>query len=120
MATITEGTCNVFDLILLPDGKIASASNQYIKIWDPVCNYNLITTISGHNSGIHSLRTLNNGSMISASWDKTIKIWDKDNYKCVSTLTGHTDYVQCLLVLSDTKFLSGSNDNTIKVWSLIE
>ena len=33
--------------------------------------------------------------VVSASWDKTLKVWDIETGKCVATLKGHSDYVRC-------------------------
>ena len=33
--------------------------------------------------------------VVSASDDKTLKVWDVATGKCVATLEGHSDYVRC-------------------------
>ena len=33
--------------------------------------------------------------VVSASWDKTLKVWDVATGKCVATLEGHSKSVRC-------------------------
>ncbi|CDZ96490.1 Cdc4 and related F-box and WD-40 proteins [Phaffia rhodozyma] len=59
--------------------------------------------------------------LLSGSWDKTIKVWDRDTGICLSTTSVHTDFVKCLLPLpslSTPLLLSGSSDKSIRVLSL--
>ena len=53
------------------------------------------------------------GRIISASEDKTLKIWQRG--ELISTLTGHTEGVRTVAITSDNKIVSGSRDRTIKI-----
>ena len=33
--------------------------------------------------------------VVSASWDKTLKVWDVVTDECVATLEGHSEGVRC-------------------------
>ena len=58
--------------------------------------------------------------LASASWDKTIKLWDLSNCNCVTTLAGHSDCVWGLTsykIDGNLYFASASDDKTIKIWS---
>ena len=56
------------------------------------------------------------GTLYSASWDKTIKVWNADG-TCVRTLKGHTKWGSALAVAPDGTLYWGSDDKTIKVWN---
>src|SRR5690242_3504174 len=56
---------------------------------------------------------------VSASWDKTLKVWDLATGQTLCTLEGHTSGVCGVAVTSDGRFaISASNDKTLKVWNL--
>ena len=56
----------------------------------------------------------------SASFDKTIKIWEWKSGSLVASLEGHTDIVRSLELLEESGLLiSTSDDKSIKGWKLI-
>lgn len=82
-------------------------------------NLTLTQTLAGHVDSVWSvLLTPNGETLVSASADKTIKIWNLNPGKIISTLKGHTDTVRAIALSQDGKILvSGSGDSTIKVWN---
>jgi WD40 repeat protein len=57
---------------------------------------------------------------VSASWDKTLKVWDLDTSRAVRTLEAHTYFgVNGVAVTPDGKrAVSASSDHTLKEWDL--
>lgn len=55
--------------------------------------------------------------IISASNDKTIKIWDSKTGKLLNILTGHTGYVWSIFVVGDI-LVSGGWDGKVILWNL--
>ena len=57
--------------------------------------------------------------VVSASSDKTLKVWDLASGREVATLQGHTDGVTACAVTPDGRHVvSASADKTLKVWEL--
>jgi len=54
--------------------------------------------------------------VVSASGDKTIKIWDVNTGTCLNTLHGHNEVYSIALTPDGTRIVSGSWDKTIKIW----
>ena len=56
---------------------------------------------------------------MSASRDKTIKMWEVATGYCVKTYTGHREWVRMVRIspLDGSLMASCSNDHTIRVWS---
>jgi WD40 repeat protein len=56
---------------------------------------------------------------VSASWDKTLKVWDTQTRRELRSLTGHGDAVLGVAVAGDgRRAVSGCMDGTVKVWDL--
>lgn len=56
--------------------------------------------------------------IVSASRDKTLKIWEIDTGFCKNTLQGHDDWVRVVIVNEEgTYFASGSSDQNIIIWN---
>ena len=79
----------------------------------------LINIYNEHVKCINSIQVdVGSNKLISASDDKTIKIWNLETGECLKTLNDHKNYVNCILIISNNRFMSGSEDKTIKIWDL--
>ncbi|KAE8233981.1 hypothetical protein CF326_g978 [Tilletia indica] len=79
--------------------------------------------LQSHTDWINDIILCNyNQTVVSASSDRTIKIWnphDPATSLLPSTLGSHSDYVRCLAHAPDAKaVISGGLDRTVKVWDL--
>ncbi len=54
--------------------------------------------------------------LASASWDRTIKVWDSTTWKLLHDLPDPTGAVLCLAFGHDRRLAWGSTDSTVKVW----
>lgn len=68
---------------------IAGYKNGEIRGWDVFTGFE-VEMHHGHSNAVYELSSLSSeGRMISASWDKTLKIWDPKDEVCMATLRGH-------------------------------
>lgn len=130
--TLKGHSWSVLSLLLLHDGKLASAStDKTIKIWDISANSQRmntpICTLKGHTESVYSIIQLSDRQLVSSSKDKTIKVWDIsdiENPKELFTLKGHNNVVTSLVELglveesSNKTIASGSFDTSIIIWDL--
>ena len=57
--------------------------------------------------------------VVSASDDKTLKVWDLESGQALRTLEGHSEWVDGVAVRQDGKLaVSASWDKTLRVWDL--
>ncbi|KAL5113315.1 Mitochondrial fission protein [Pleosporales sp. CAS-2024a] len=57
------------------------------------------------------------GTLVTASLDDTVRVWDLDAGRCIGMLQGHLSSVRCLQV-EDSIVATGSTDATIRLWDL--
>jgi WD40 repeat protein len=121
------GTC--FRTVLLNRGLLAltywkdtiavsSESNGIITL--NASTGSKIAVLSGHTDWVKSLTLLQDGtSLVSGSYDKTIKLWDMQTGGVVKTLWGHAGRVFSVSTTADyTTIASGSDDKTIRLWDI--
>ena len=57
--------------------------------------------------------------MVSASLDKTLKLWEVESGKEILAFTGHKSYViSCIFSPSGIHLISASEDKSIKLWNV--
>ncbi|AYV82603.1 MAG: hypothetical protein Hyperionvirus1_182 [Hyperionvirus sp.] len=78
-------------------------------------NYAVIK-LPGHTESINAL-SCNPHFIVSASKDKTIRVWHILSRSCLHVFRGHTGSVNTIHV-DDTEIVSGSEDGTIRIWSI--
>lgn len=72
----------------------------------------------GHSSGVRACAYSPDGRFIvSASDDRSLKIWDALTGRALCTLSGHTNWVRGCAYSSDGRWIvSASSDCTLKIW----
>lgn len=77
------------------------------------------TKINNPSSTNNKELKINKEYLISASRDKTIKLWDVFASSCIFTFVGHDNWVRSVVVHPNGKYVvSCSDDKSIRVWDL--
>ena len=118
--TLTKHTNNIHCLLLMKDGRIASASDDIsFKIYSTFLNYSHIMTIAEFSNSVSSLCQLDNEQIVAGSFDKSIRVFEISTltYKCVNIIrNAHSEWITKVIALPYNKVASGSLDKTIKIW----
>ena len=127
-------------LAILPDGRVLmGCSSPDIRIYDFTTNtiHCLIGVLlqQKHTGGINAVASLPNERVVSASDDRTLKVWNLAGVihlitnnglgrvmkaQCLHTLRGHRSSVLCVAALPRDRIVSGSRDKTLRVWDVSE
>ncbi|TPX71315.1 hypothetical protein CcCBS67573_g06229 [Chytriomyces confervae] len=101
--------------------RLASCSDDFtIFLWTPETSKKPIARMTGHMQLVNHISFSPDGrTLASASFDKSVKLWDGFTGKFIDTLRGHVGAVYQVTFSSDSRqVLSGSRDSTLKVWDL--
>lgn len=104
------------------DGEIlVSGSDDFTMfMWKPESNKKSFARLTGHQQLINDVKFSPDTRLLaSASFDKSVKLWDGKTGKFITTLRGHVQPVYMLAWSADSRLLvSASADSTLKVWSM--
>lgn len=80
----------------------------------PLQPYSLIMTLEGHGAAVNAIQILD-GQIVSASGDRSVKIWDVRTGACTRTFSGHTKGIACVQ-FDGRRVVSGSSDETVRIF----
>ncbi|KAG0213820.1 hypothetical protein BGX28_003494 [Mortierella sp. GBA30] len=118
---------SVLSLRFEKDTVISCSKDRTVKIWK-ISTGETLKTLVGHRAAVNAVQFSPESAapsplagsprvVVSASGDKSIKIWSFDTGECLRTLEGHTRGIACIQFEGNV-IVSGSSDKTIKIWDI--
>ena len=103
------------------ESSISNESNESIGLYAPVVNPTPIKFFKEHNQDILDMDWSKNDFLISASMDKTVKLWHIEKFQSLKTFQ-HLDFVTSVRFhpTDDRFFISGCLDHNIRLWSIVD
>jgi guanine nucleotide-binding protein subunit beta-2-like 1 protein len=101
---------------------VSGGRDQKLKVWNTLgeCKYTI--SQDGHTDWVSCVRFSPNPQIpliVSAGWDKLIKVWSLSNLTLQSDLKGHTGYLNTVTMSPDGSLCaSGGKDGTAMLWDL--
>lgn len=103
-------------LVLTKDGRcISGGKDGFLRIWGND-DWHMEHAFPAHRGVIYSMEVMGN-FLVTASRDKSIKIWSIDDYSPLQKLNGHRQSVNVILQQNEHSFVSVSDDGSLILWS---
>jgi WD40 repeat protein len=114
----------VFAVAIKADGKVgySAGDDKQLRMWNAVADGKQIRAVAGHGDSILKLVAHPKQSLlVTASADKTVRVWNADNGSAVRTLSGMTDQVFAVAISGDgTMVAAGSYAGEVYVWKIAD
>merc|ERR1719503_139399 len=101
---------------------VSGSRDKTVKLWNTLgeCKYTIQD--DGHKEWVSCVRfspNLQIPLIVSAGWDRVVKVWNLTHCKLRTNLLGHTGYVNTVTVSPDGSLCaSGGKDGTAMLWNL--
>jgi len=103
---------------------VSGSRDRTVKLWNTLgeCKYTIVE--EGHTEWVSCVRfppTANAPVIVSAGWDKVVKVWGLNNCRLKTNLVGHNGYLHTVTVSPDGSLCaSGGKDGVAMLWDLSE
>ncbi|KAB8336893.1 hypothetical protein FH972_021200 [Carpinus fangiana] len=106
-----DSTCRIWTLPEPQDrsyyGTVTDVDNPYF-----------VRALTGHSNSVRAIAA-HGDTLVSGSYDSTVRVWRLSDGECVHRLQGHTSKVYSVVLdHARNRCISGSMDSLVKVWSL--
>ena len=101
--------------------RLVSGSDDYtLFLWNPTVSKHPVKRLVGHQQLVNDMAFSPDGRyLVSASFDKKVKLWNGTTGAFLTTLTGHVGAVYRLAWSPDSRFVvSASKDSTTILWEI--
>jgi len=103
---------------------VSGSRDKTIILWNTIGRLMYTIQEDGHREWVSCVRfspNLNSPLIVSAGWDKVVKVWNLTRCNLRTNLIGHTEYVNTVTVSPDGSLCaSGGKDGTAMLWDLNE
>lgn len=112
---------SVLDLSITHDNRsvIAASSSNNLYVWD-VYSGRIRHTLTGHTDKVCAVDVskISSRYVVSAAYDRTIKVWDLQKGYCVNTIIFHSNCNALAFSMDGQTLFSGHVDGNLRLWDI--
>ncbi|KAJ5440761.1 G-protein comlpex beta subunit CpcB [Penicillium cf. griseofulvum] len=101
---------------------VSGSRDRSIKLWNTLGDCKFTITDKGHTEWVSCVRfspNPQNPVIVSAGWDKLVKVWELASCRLQTDHIGHTGYINTVTISPDGSLCaSGGKDGTTMLWDL--
>eukprot|EP01018_Ginkgo_biloba_P020734 Gb_18371 [translate_table: standard] len=103
-----------------PERLVSGSDDFTMFLWEPTSSKHPKARMTGHQQLVNHVYFSPDGQWVaSASFDKSVKLWNGSTGKFITTFRGHVGPVYQISWSADSRLLlSGSKDSTMKLWDM--
>uniref|UniRef100_A0A6V7QYA6 Uncharacterized protein n=1 Tax=Ananas comosus var. bracteatus TaxID=296719 RepID=A0A6V7QYA6_ANACO len=117
-----EAACARYDKMRgnAPERLVSGSDDFTMFLWEPSVSKQPKARLTGHQQLVNHVYFSPDGQWLaSASFDKSVKLWNGITGKFIASFRGHVGPVYQISWSADSRLLlSGSKDSTLKVWDI--
>lgn len=103
---------------------VSGSRDRTIKLWNTLGDCKFTITEKGHGDWVSCVRfspNPQNPVIVSAGWDKLVKVWELASCRLQTDHIGHSGYINTVTISPDGSLCaSGGKDGTTMLWDLNE
>jgi len=103
---------------------VSGSRDKTIKLWNTLASCKHTINEDCHNDWVSTVRfspATRDPMIVSAGWDKVVKVWNLGNCRLKTNHIGHTGYINSVTVSPDGSLCaSGGKDGNAMLWDLNE
>jgi len=103
---------------------VSGSRDKSIKLWNTLAQCKYTVTEDCHSDWVSTVRfspSSTNPVIVSAGWDKVVKVWNLTNCRLKTNHNGHGGYINTVTVSPDGSLCaSGGKDGNAMLWDLNE
>jgi RNA polymerase sigma factor (sigma-70 family) len=105
-----EGTEEIYALAVTPAGNVLAAAGKGGIVLFDLASGKILATMKGHEGVVEALAVAPDGkTVVSAGWDRTVRVWDVASGLEVRVLKGHTEQALGVAFSPDGRLLASSS-----------